>query len=159
MVSPLPDRAWSLVNAPAGRRTAVAAALAELAHGDSRALARDAAFIDGFFALSIAAERQKVDDSALAVAAAEGDPASAMLAQVLLAARRYAARSTANENEKAVESGGMPRNKAKARICALLQAAVADDDESVIRWLASPEVGLDIAQIRAAQIACQGSSL
>lgn len=146
-------------SASAARRAAVAAALAQHAHGDCQALARDAAFIDGFYSLSIASERQKVDDAALAAAAAEGDPMSAMLAQVLLAARRYAPRSAANERENVVEHSGMPHERAAAAMLDLLEAAIADDDESVVRWLASPGVGLDIAQVRAAQIACHGSPL
>ena len=139
------------------RRTAVAAALAEQTRSDTQALAQDAAFVDGFVALSIAAERQKVDDAALAVAAAEGDAASAMLAQVLLAARRYAGQCAASETQ--VQREGEPGKTLFARLCGLLGAAIADDDESVVRWLASPEVGLDMAQVRAAKIACQGSPL
>lgn len=117
----------------------------------------DASYVDGFVALAVASERERVDDASLAIAAAEGDDASAMIARVLLAARGYAARAGAIERADDISSAD--HLEAASRECALLGAAIAEDDEVVVRWLASPAIGLDIAQIRAAQAAAQGAPL
>jgi RecB family exonuclease len=139
------------------RRAAIEAALAE--HLDARclSLAADASFVDGFFALALAAERAIVDDAALAIAAAEADDATAMLARILLSARRHASLVAANDSGAVAASAD--ERAAGARVRALLEAASADDEEAVVRWLASPSIGLDIGQIRTAQAATQPASL
>jgi RecB family exonuclease len=146
------------VTGAAAHRTAIVAALAEHADDACAPYIQDAAFVDGFFALSCASEHE-VDDAALAVAAAEGDDVSALLARVLLAARGHMARSGGSDNEDSCDRGTAERYVAGVRIRALLDAASADDEESVVRWLASPAIGLDVAQVRAAQIACKGLPL
>jgi hypothetical protein len=145
------------VTSVSARRSAIVAALAE--HLDIRCAssAADASFVDGFFALSLAAERERIDDAALAIAAAEADDASAMLARVLLAARSHASLAVARERGPAGETA--PEGLAGARLRALLDAASADDEETVVRWLASPSIGLEIAQTRTAQAAIQPASL
>jgi hypothetical protein len=142
---------------PPARRTAIFAALAE--HLDVRCAssAADASFVDGFYALALAAEREQIDDAALAIAATEADDTSAMLARVLLAARSHA--MPAADGDRDVAVGIAPDSAASARLRELLEAASAADEETVVRWLASPWVGLEIAQIRTAQAATQPASL
>jgi RecB family exonuclease len=135
------------------RRTAIVAALAEHAGESLAPFLKDPAFIDGFVGLSMSAEREAVDNASLAIAAAEGDDTSAMLAQVVLASRAYGLPVAASDPEAMHGSPAAPLNGAGARICALLAAAASDDEEDVVRWLASPNVGLDVAQIRAARMA------
>jgi hypothetical protein len=144
-----------VTGAPA-RRTALAAALAEHLDVQRLSSATDPSFVDGFVALSMAAERLQVDDAALALAAAEGDEASAMLARVLLAARSHALTAAAKDRAFAAEP---VLESAAAHLRSLLDAASADDEESVVRWLASPRIGLEIGQIRNAQAATQPASL
>jgi hypothetical protein len=145
------------VTGSSARRSAIAAALAE--HLDARCApwAADASFVDGFFALSLAAEREHVDDAALAIAAAEADDATAKLARILFAARRHASAAEPKESGAIAESA--QESAAGARLCALLEAASAVDEEAVVRWLASPSIGLEIGQIRTAQAATQPASL
>jgi len=135
------------------RRTAIVAALAEHAGESCAPFLEDPAFVDGFVSLSMSAERQAVDDASLAIAAAEGDDTSAMLARVLMAARAYAEMAATSDPEAVELHESGLRNRANVRICALLAAAASDGDEDVVRWLASPSVGLDIAQIRSARLA------
>jgi RecB family exonuclease len=135
------------------RRTAIVAALAEHAGESLAPLLEDPGFVDGFLALSMSAERDAVDDASLALAAAEGDDTSAMLAQVVLAARAYAQPTASRDPEAMHGRPAMPLAGVGVRLCALLAAAASDDEEDFVRWLASPNVGLDIAQIRSAQMA------
>jgi hypothetical protein len=145
------------VTGAVARRTALVAALAE--HLDARCASSvdDTSFVDGFYALAVAVERDRVDDASLAIAAAEDDDATAMLARVLLAARSHA--STAEASDGGVIADSVSGGMVGTRICALLEAASAADEEAVVRWLASPAVGLEIGQIRSAQTATQPASL
>jgi RecB family exonuclease len=138
----------------AARRASIVVALAEHLGSTYATSASDASFVDGFYALSLDAERERIDDAALAIAAAEADDASAMLARVLLAARSHASPAAAKKRDPAE-----PESAPDAHLCALLDAAVADDEETVMRWLASPRVGLEIAQIRTASAATRPGSL
>jgi RecB family exonuclease len=140
----------------AARRAAVAAALGEHAPAACAGHIDGAAFVDGFVALSIAADRQGVETPALALAAAESDEATSMAARVLIAERAYRANVTEGASDQEPE---WAPGWAIELICGLLAAAIAADDEIVVRWLASPAVGLDIAYIRAARIASGEASL
>jgi RecB family exonuclease len=138
------------------RRASIVIALAEHLGSTNATSASDASFVDGFYALSLDAERERIDDATLAIAAAEADDASAMLARVLLAARSHASSAAAKKRDSAIAE---PESAPGADLCALLDAASADDEESVIRWLASRRVGLEIAQIRTASAATRPGSL
>ena len=128
-------------------RTAIAAALVEHAGESWAPLLADPAFVDGFLALFLSADRAGVDDASLALAAAEGDDTTAMVARVLLTARAYAPPVAASDRSAATCPSG-----SGDRLCALLAVAASDDEEDFVRWLASPAVGLDVGQIRAARM-------
>ncbi len=145
------------VTGAVARRAAIVAALEEHLEGRSTSSIADPAFVDGFYALAVAAERERVDDASLAISAAEDDDATAMIARVLLAARSHASR--AETSGRGHNAGSESESIAGARVCALLEAASAADEEAVVRWLASPAVRLEIGQIRTAQTATQPASL
>lgn len=88
---------------------------------------------------------RSVETSSLALAAAEGDDATSMIARVFLTARAWLSEDGRDEHGDIAPDGSV------VALALLIEAALARDDESVTRFLASADVGLDIAHIRAAR--------
>jgi len=137
----------------ARRRAALAAALAEHASPAHESLLLDASRIDGYVALFSAAEIQFVDTPSLALAAAEGDDSTSMIARVFLTARAWLG------DEERVEPFDVAADESVVVLMRLIEAAISIDDEVVTRFLASADVGLDIAHVRAARRLRSGESL
>jgi PD-(D/E)XK nuclease superfamily protein len=129
----------------ARRRAALCAALAELAPSANEPVLVDPSRLDGYVALFDAAQACAVDTPSLALAAAEGDDATSMIARVFLTARAWLGDGPNGE------PGDVAQDESVAALARLIEAAIVTDDEVVIRFLASADVGLDIAHVRAAR--------
>jgi RecB family exonuclease len=138
---------------PVRRRAALSAALAEHAPRETELSPVAAARMDGYVALFNAAESYGVDTPSLAVAAAEGDDATSTIARVFLTARAWLGDASP---DKLCDVAPDDSVLALAR---LIEAAITTDDEVVARFLASANIGLDIAHVRAAHRMRRGEPL
>ncbi len=135
------------------RRAALWVALAEHVSPANEHWLVDAALLDGYVALFAAAEAAAIDATSLALAAAEGDNATSLIARVFLTARAWLA------DESPDEAGDVASDGSALVLARFIEAALSTHDEVVIRFLASADVGLDIAHVRAAHRMRRGEPL
>ncbi len=132
------------VSRAAARRAALCASLVANEPVSGAQSRYGAVVLDGYVALLDAADSTAVELPALALAAAEGDAATSAVARVLLGAR-----ALLGEDERDSRNAAAPDDEIIA-ICRLVGAAASQDDETVIRFLTSRFVGLDVAHVRGA---------